>query len=328
MSVFNLVGFQKETQLIKKLIASEKIPHAFILVGKKSIGKSIFAKYMVAHISTHLSRDISPESTNYFEDTLKKCITSTYPDLHVLTEEEDKSKISVEQIRSLLQSTSLTSYYGKGTYILIEDAERLTVQAANALLKNLEEPSPNTFYILTTSQTQLIPETVLSRTFQINCGERTEQEILSILRQVTNDPQFTIDANILSVLDGCLDLLIQEDDFDRRTHLPLDCDKIKTHITKNAAELIDIQSRVQKILSISNLLDKKSQIIQFFRSSEKNEYAEACKTKIFFNTFASYLIQEEMPHIKDLEAFQKTLQAYTESQTRNLDIEMQLVAMV
>jgi len=86
-----------------------------------------------------------------------------HPDLHWLYPEEDKETISVEQVRDLIDSFALTSHRGRGKVVIVEPAEALTAAAANALLKTLEEPSPNSYLLLLSHQPGRLVATIRSR---------------------------------------------------------------------------------------------------------------------------------------------------------------------
>jgi len=76
---------------------------------------------------------------------------------------EDKKEISISQIRAVRKHLSLSSYGGGYKFAIIDKAEKMNSEAANALLKTLEEPQGNTILILITSAPELLPKTILSR---------------------------------------------------------------------------------------------------------------------------------------------------------------------
>jgi len=76
---------------------------------------------------------------------------------------EDKKEISISQIRAVRKHLSLSSYGGGYKFAIINKAEKMNSEAANALLKTLEEPQGNTILVLITSAPELLPKTILSR---------------------------------------------------------------------------------------------------------------------------------------------------------------------
>jgi len=89
--------------------------------------------------------------------------TDRHPDLHWLYPEEDRETISVDQVRAVIEGFTLTAHRGGAKVVLVEPAEGLTTAAANALLKTLEEPTPQAYLLLTSSQPGRLPATVRSR---------------------------------------------------------------------------------------------------------------------------------------------------------------------
>ena len=86
-----------------------------------------------------------------------------HPDLHCVFPPEDKRSIGVDQIRAVTDVLALKSFLGGRKVVVIEPAEAMTVEAANALLKALEEPSPETYMLLVSHQPGRLPSTIRSR---------------------------------------------------------------------------------------------------------------------------------------------------------------------
>ena len=136
--------------------------------------------------------------------------TGSHPDLHVLSPEQqldeggsllqrygmryyvtDKKKkpkavISVDQVRTLVNSI-LTYAHGPGKVVLISPAHRMNINAANALLKALEEPPANTVFILVSDRPDLLPATIRSRCSKIEFRVPDRQQAVSWLSERTGD---------------------------------------------------------------------------------------------------------------------------------------------
>ena len=85
------------------------------------------------------------------------------PDLHWLYPEEDKETISVDQVRDVIETFTLTAHRGGAKVAIVEPAEAMTTAAANALLKTLEEPTAGSYLLLVSHQPGRLPATVRSR---------------------------------------------------------------------------------------------------------------------------------------------------------------------
>jgi DNA polymerase-3 subunit delta' len=104
-----------------------------------------------------------------------------YPDL-ITVRPEDKPSILIEQVRGLVQALSLSLYYRDGLrVVIIDEAHALTTEAQNALLKLIEEPPPDTLFILVTDQVESLLPTVRSRCVAIYFPRLAEHELVELL---------------------------------------------------------------------------------------------------------------------------------------------------
>ncbi|HDL50865.1 MAG TPA: DNA polymerase III subunit delta' [Firmicutes bacterium] len=171
----NLIGQERVKKLLKKIIETEKIPHAFLFYGKDGVGKRNFA--------IEFSKII-----NGLNESLLKDITII---------EEEKS-IGIDKIREL-KRTSYLSPQGKFRINIINNAHLLTIEAANSLLKILEEPPERTIFILITPFPEKLPDTVISRCLPVHFSpiptksieekikERVEnQEEVKLISRISN----------------------------------------------------------------------------------------------------------------------------------------------
>ena len=106
--------------------------------------------------------------------------THSHPDFHVLASQEGKD-IGVDQVRAINEVVSQHAQQNGNKLVYIQDAERLTEAAANALLKTLEEPRPNTYFLLQTEPASSLLATIYSRCQVWNVPLPTEAEALNWL---------------------------------------------------------------------------------------------------------------------------------------------------
>ena len=104
----------------------------------------------------------------------------SHPDFHVLASQEGKD-IGVDQVRAINEVVSQHAQQNGNKLVYIQDAERLTEAAANALLKTLEEPRPNTYFLLQTEPSSSLLATIYSRCQVWNVPLPTEAEALTWL---------------------------------------------------------------------------------------------------------------------------------------------------
>jgi DNA polymerase-3 subunit delta' len=107
-----------------------------------------------------------------------------HADVRWISPPEDKHTVGIEQIRTLVADLSLTSYEGGGKVAIIDPANAMTANAANSLLKTLEEPSGNTLLILIADRTGRLPATIFSRCQKLTIPLPSENEALQWLQQL------------------------------------------------------------------------------------------------------------------------------------------------
>jgi DNA polymerase-3 subunit delta' len=93
--------------------------------------------------------------------------TDTHPDSHVVRLIDDAQQIKIDQIRSLIEALSLSSYRGGYKVAVVENAEALNANGANAFLKTLEEPTPRTLLVLVAKPSHRLPATIASRCLKV-----------------------------------------------------------------------------------------------------------------------------------------------------------------
>jgi DNA polymerase-3 subunit delta' len=93
-----------------------------------------------------------------------------HPDFVEIVKAEDKTAILIEQVRELGRSLQYAPYEGRFKVCVFDDAEQMTTEAANALLKTLEEPGPQRVFVLVTPSPHLLPPTVVSRCQTLRFG--------------------------------------------------------------------------------------------------------------------------------------------------------------
>ncbi len=152
-----------------------RLPHAVLLMGPVGVGKRAAAAWMATQ---RLRPDPLTILPGYPFDRPE------LPDMRWIATPEDKKTIGIEQIRALVSELSLTSYEGHGKVAVIEPANDMTVNAANSLLKTLEEPPGDALLILVADRVGKLPATIFSRCQRIDFSVPGEPEALVWLDRV------------------------------------------------------------------------------------------------------------------------------------------------
>jgi DNA polymerase-3 subunit delta' len=158
------------------------------LVGPRGIGKRGLAFALAGRLlSAGKSRVIVLDAkTARAAGRAPQGPSDHHPDLHVLAPATDKNSISVDQVRDTIAALELTSLAGNGKVLIVEPAESMTLAAANALLKTLEEPTPDTYFLLVSHQPGLLPTTVRSRCQLARLGLPSKSQALDWLAEAVD----------------------------------------------------------------------------------------------------------------------------------------------
>ncbi len=142
---------------LSKRLQNKQLHHGILLVGEKGSGESVFA-------TTLAKRLLCSESALLPCNQCKACLlfnAHSHPDFHEVVTE--KTQIGVDAVRAAIEQVNKTAQLSANKVVLIENIEMMSESASNALLKTLEEPTKNTYLILTTNAPQYILATIKSR---------------------------------------------------------------------------------------------------------------------------------------------------------------------
>lgn len=169
----NIPWLDNVVQAAESSKAQGRAAHALMISGAVGTGKRSAAAWLACR---HLGIETG-ETLPQFPLSVPE-----HADLRWVTTPEDKHTIGIEQIRSLVAHLSLTSYAGGGKVAVIEPAEAMTHNAANSLLKTLEEPSGDSLLILIADRLGRLPATIFSRCQRLNVHVPKEQAGLEWLQ--------------------------------------------------------------------------------------------------------------------------------------------------
>lgn len=150
---------QEWQQLIQQ-IAAKKLPHALMFAGPKGIGKRQLAQSLAQLLLCLAPIEGTPCGK------CRGCMlnkVNNHPDFIVLEPEEGSKNVKVDQVRALIEDLGKTAQQGGYKVVVLEPAEAMNANAANALLKSLEEPAANTVLVLVCHAPSAVLPTIRSR---------------------------------------------------------------------------------------------------------------------------------------------------------------------
>jgi DNA polymerase-3 subunit delta' len=149
-----VVGHDEAVAMLKEAVASERVTHAWLFTGPPGIGKLHTARVFAAALNC-------PSGGDGTCDTCRRILRGVHPDVHVIVPEGDN--LLVEDVRAVREEASRTHHEAPTAVFVLDEADRLTEAAANALLKVLEEPPPGVVFVLVARSPEALVDTVPSR---------------------------------------------------------------------------------------------------------------------------------------------------------------------
>jgi len=152
-------------RLVERLRA-DRLPHGLMLAGPGGLGKGALAQALASSLLCETPNDDGTACGSCHG--CRMFAAGTHPDYQHVTPEEPGAQIKVDQVRELIRFMALSRQYERYKVAIIEPAEAMNPNAANSLLKTLEEPASQSVLILVTSQPSVLPATIRSRCQRID----------------------------------------------------------------------------------------------------------------------------------------------------------------
>ena len=306
----NIVGNNKIKESLKNAVKSNNVSHSYLFVGKAGVGKKIFAKDLAKKVMCLGSnggaqnngvKNNEVQNNNVANDNLEldfdncdSCIkfdANSNPDFSIIV--PDGKSIKIEQIRNLQSRIVEKPISSSKKVYIIDDADTMTEESQNCLLKTLEEPPEYAMIILIASNENRMLQTIKSRCVIIRFEDLTNEEISQILH--------TNDQDIIRLCEGSV---AKADTISKKREMFAQLKIIADYLSKNS--LIDVLNNSDLLYSskddIMTLLDFLN-IIFFEKAKENIKYSKAIsiiektKKKILANNNYDMCIDYMLMHI-------------------------------
>ncbi len=160
-----------------------RLPHGLLIFGQPGAGQAELGLWIAARLFCR-SREQGESACGSCRDC-HLFLAGSHPDFRWISVASDKKEISIEQLRTLSETLSMRSYRGGVKVAMIAPAEAMNRKSFNALLKTLEEPTDDTFLLLTTSRSDRMPRTIASRCMRLRAPLPATAQALSWLGQTS-----------------------------------------------------------------------------------------------------------------------------------------------
>jgi DNA polymerase III subunit delta' len=159
MSFLDIYGHEKQIAILKQALAQNRVGHSYLFSGSDGTGKKALA--------VELAKAVNCEKTDEIFDSCGQCPTclkinrQSHPDVFFV--EAEGQFIRINAIRAIQEQMTFKPMEGRRRVFIFDNADKMNEQAANALLKTLEEPSSANILILVTAKPYTLPSTIISR---------------------------------------------------------------------------------------------------------------------------------------------------------------------
>ena len=190
-----LIGNEETKNRIGRAIESGTLPHAFLIGGPSGSGKSTLATEMAAALNC--------ESRNTGDGPLpcgrcsncRRIYDESYPDVKILRKKKDKATLGVEPVKDFREDMFLSSTESEHKIYVIDDAECMTPEAQNALLKVLEEPPGSVMILLLAKECDRILTTIKSRAQYIAMDRFDDDRLAELMLNESSEARMMKSTN-------------------------------------------------------------------------------------------------------------------------------------
>jgi DNA polymerase III subunit delta' len=188
MSWQRIVGHEALVHAFTQARRRGRMAHAYLFVGPLGVGKRLFAHELAKTLLCETMPAEGVPATRPWQacDRCAACIlveAGTHPDFFQVGRPEEKNIIPLEVMKWLCQGFSLTPARGRGKVAVVDDADDLEKEGANAFLKTLEEPPPRSLFILVGTSVDRQYATIVSRCQVVRFTPLPEAKVIELLRK-------------------------------------------------------------------------------------------------------------------------------------------------
>lgn len=193
-----LLGYPEVAGRLQKELKGGCLSHAYLVLGPPQVGKGVLALELAQALNCQ-----GPNPPCGLCPHCQKTAAGAHPDVQILglvTDEKSnrlRKEIGIDQVRALQHDAGLHPYWGKYRVFIVDEAQRLSSEAANCLLKTLEEPPSACLIILLASDERALPSTVVSRCRKVHLRPLARSHVEEVLLEQGASPE---EARLLAPL--------------------------------------------------------------------------------------------------------------------------------
>jgi len=316
------IGHQTSIAFLQAAVKNKRLAHAYLFHGEEAIGKRLTALRLAQALSCEQPSDTDGLDSCGACRSCRQIEAHTHPDFFVIEPDPEQAtrQIKIEQVREIEHQIMYRPLIGERKICLIDDADRMTIGAANALLKPLEEPPEHSLFLVISSRPAALPATIRSRcqALRFLTPARTQVEAALILQRETPPA----DARFLAIIsEGRLGEALTADVLDTRARQQELLNLVRPQSLRSigsilsSAEAIAKADRAQDILAWLARWIRDLVLIQVGGDRDQLLYVEDLKT------LETYARQADTDQLLDL---LREIEMTEQRATRHLNLHMAL----
>jgi len=190
----DVVGQEHVVRTLRNAVQRDKVHHAYLFVGSRGTGKTSMAKILAACLNCENGPTIEPCGV------CQSCRAIADASSLDVIEMDAASNNSVDDIRELRESVVFAPVSGRHKVYILDEAHMLSTQAWNAFLKTLEEPPPNTVFVLATTEAGKVLPTVVDRCHRFDFARPAVEQLAAVIRRVSEAESIVIAPDAIALL--------------------------------------------------------------------------------------------------------------------------------
>ena len=279
----DIIGQEKIVEHLKAAVETGNVNHAYILQGERSCGKEFIARIFAKELQCDNLQNGEPCCEC---QSCKQADSGNQPDIIRVTHEKPNT-IGVEDIRKITGDVAIKPYSSKRKIYIINEAEKMTVQAQNALLKTLEEPPAYVVILLLTTNVDALLQTIQSRCVLLTMKPVRDELVKQYLMRDVQVPDYKADVCVAFARGnvGRAKALASSEEFD---NIKQDAVALLKYIRE--MEITDILTAIKKISEYKFEIDDYLDIMAVW-------YRDVLLFKAT-NDINHLIFRDELPNIK------------------------------
>jgi DNA polymerase-3 subunit gamma/tau len=193
-SFAEVVGQEHVVRTLSNAVEKDRVHHAYLFVGSRGTGKTSMAKILARSLNCVNGPTLEPCGE------CESCRTIAAGTSLDVIEMDAASNRSVDDVRELRERVGFAPAAGRWKVYILDEAHMLTKEAWNAFLKTLEEPPPNTVFVLATTEPQKVMATIVDRCQRFDFQRPSLEQIAEVVRRVADAEQIDVDEGAVALI--------------------------------------------------------------------------------------------------------------------------------